>query len=191
MSDYDAHYRRGGFGYDKDVAMWRPWVQQHYVQEFDLKPGTKLLDVGCGDGFWAMLLDELGVDVTGVDVAEGGVEVARTRPVERAEFVVCDIAEPLPFPAGTFDVAFMRGLSLFHDADPHERAHQLGNVVSVVRPGGMLLVSINTTRTGTIPEGASAYHHRVSTLFAVLERFGQPARMARVGNYFQFAVTAT
>jgi SAM-dependent methyltransferase len=191
MSDYDAHYRQGGFDYDKDHTTWRNWVETHYVEEFDIKPCTKLLDVGCGDGFWAALFDYFDIEVDGIDSSPVGIEIAKRRHVDHAVFRVHDIAEPLPCPDGYFDMAFMRGLSLFHQADPMQHAHLLANVARAVKPGGMLLASLNTTLTGDIPEGAAAYHHRVSTIWAVLGTVARPVKMTNVGNYYQFAATVT
>ena len=39
------------------------------VQELHLVKGTKILDVGCGNGRHAIALHELGFDVTGIDLS--------------------------------------------------------------------------------------------------------------------------
>jgi 2-polyprenyl-3-methyl-5-hydroxy-6-metoxy-1,4-benzoquinol methylase len=42
-----------------------------------LKPGARVLDVGCGNGYTAGQFLHHGCDVTGIDLSESGIEVAR------------------------------------------------------------------------------------------------------------------
>jgi 2-polyprenyl-6-hydroxyphenyl methylase/3-demethylubiquinone-9 3-methyltransferase len=41
------------------------------------QPGTRLLDVGCGNGFWSQKFAELGYSVVGIDPSESGIREAR------------------------------------------------------------------------------------------------------------------
>ena len=43
------------------------------------KPGTRLVEVGCGTGRWAVWLAGQGYQVTGIDRSPGMLEVARTQ----------------------------------------------------------------------------------------------------------------
>jgi len=187
-SNYDALYQKGGFGYDAKVDTWRTWVKNHYIAEFGLKPGMCLLDVGCGDGFWAMLLAEHGIEVAGIDQAQSGIEVARHR-LPGARFVQANINEPLPFDPGSFDVAFMRGFSCLGSPaiDSDATVRQLTNVARMVRPGGMLLASTYTTLSGVQDAGSVWVNHRVSTIAAAIEKVADPFKMVRVDNYLQVA----
>ncbi len=175
-----------GNAYDGKVDTWRPWVQKNYVSEFGLKPGMRLLDVGCGDGFWAMLLAEHGLQVTGVDLADGALEAARLR-LPDATFVLADVKDPLPFDPESFDVAFLRGFSMFGlptiDGDAVDR--QLTNVAQVMRPGGVLLVSSYSTLSGVPSAGSMWVNHRVSTIVAAVEKVADPFKVVRAGNYVQ------
>jgi SAM-dependent methyltransferase len=187
---YDDFYRSGGFGYDKDIDRWRPWVAEHYVREFGLGPGTQLLDVGCGDGFWSMLLAENGIAVAGFDPSEGGIEIARER-VPDGDFVVAGVDGPLPWPTASFDVAFMRNLGTFCYANILERAAtELPNVTAVLRPGGLLLMSLHTRQTGEIEE-SKIINHKASVLTAAIETVANVMRMALVGNSLHIAARVT
>jgi SAM-dependent methyltransferase len=185
-SVYEVLYTKGGFGYDANVDTWRTWVEKHYVAEFDLKPGMRLLDVGCGDGFWAMLLAEQGMEVAGVDRAVAAIEVAQSRLPE-AEFVCSDIINPLPFEPESFDVAFMRGLSVFGVPEIADDAsdRQLANVARMVRPGGILLASTYTNLSGGPSEGSTWINYPVSTIVAAIEKVADPFKVIRAGNYLQ------
>lgn len=65
-------------------------------------PGTRLLDVGCGTGYFSQLASSQGAQVTGLDATPAFVAAARER-VPTATFVVGEMEE-LPFPDGAFDL---------------------------------------------------------------------------------------
>jgi SAM-dependent methyltransferase len=70
-----------------------------------------VLDIGTGTGVFAEAFARLGLFTVGVDPRADRLEVARNR-VKGARFVEAR-AESLPFPDGSFDLAFF-GLSLHH-----------------------------------------------------------------------------
>lgn len=51
-----------------------------FVAALDVPPGSRVLDLGCGDGTTALPLAELGADVLGIDIARNLVE---ERVIER------------------------------------------------------------------------------------------------------------
>jgi len=65
--------------------------------------GGKLLEIGCGTGHFSEHFASKGFEVTGVDISEPMVAVARQQNIRSGEFHVGD-AERLPFTDGTFDV---------------------------------------------------------------------------------------
>jgi SAM-dependent methyltransferase len=67
--------------------------------------GLKVLDAGCGNGWYAEHLVEHGATVTAVDASPGLVALTRARLGDRAEVLQVDLARPLDFAAdGTFDL---------------------------------------------------------------------------------------
>ena len=73
--DGDRRYGYGGYKYMP--GRWKP-VAEALIKTYELGPGSKVLDVGCGKGF---LLDELlllepELQVTGFDVSEHGLSCA-------------------------------------------------------------------------------------------------------------------
>ncbi len=57
----------------------------------ELKTGTRVLDVGCGNGFTAGEFLQQGCEVVGVDLASSGIELARkTYPDGRFELMAAD-----------------------------------------------------------------------------------------------------
>ena len=69
----------------------------------ELTPQTKLLDVGCGNGFFTYYFDKI-CDVHGVDYSERMLQI---NPVEKTSLMSAD---DLKFPDNSFDVAFCHAL---------------------------------------------------------------------------------
>jgi SAM-dependent methyltransferase len=93
-----------------------------------LGPGNgRLLDVGCGGGAHAVAAAELGWQVTGVDVSDDQLRLARARGVD----VVLAGAEDLPFADGTFDAA----LSMWTHTDIDRFGEAVAEVARVLRDG--------------------------------------------------------
>jgi SAM-dependent methyltransferase len=183
VEHYDRQYASGGFGYERQRETWGAWVAEHYIREFDLHPDERLLDVGCGDGFWTALFAEAGLAATGVDFSPAGIEAAR-RTNPGVEFVVGD-AENLPFPDESFDVVFCRAIShlsrhqLFTDAS----ARLVAGMARLLRPGGLILISFYTQRDG----GGTPEHawHRLSDLLKLIEPVADPFHVDVVAHYVQ------
>lgn len=103
-------------------------------------PGNPLhcLDVGCGPGFFSMLLAQLGHHVTAVDCSPGMLEKARENFHEmglEVSTVQADV-ERLPFSAESFDYVVSRDLTW---ALRHPRETYL-EWLRVLKPGGKLLI---------------------------------------------------
>jgi ubiquinone/menaquinone biosynthesis C-methylase UbiE len=66
--------------------------------------GLQVLDAGCGGGRTSSWLVEQGAEVVGLDASPELLRLARER-LPSTSFVLGDLAEPLPFEDGSFDVA--------------------------------------------------------------------------------------
>jgi SAM-dependent methyltransferase len=183
VEHYDRQYAGGGFGYERQRETWVAWVAQHYIREFDLRPDERLLDVGCGDGFWTALFAEAGLAATGVDLSPVGIETAR-RAHPGVEFVVGD-AENLPFPEESFNVVFCRAISHLsrHDLFTDASTRLVAGMARLLRPGGLILISFYTQRDG----GGTPEHawHRLSDLLKLVEPVADPFHVDVVGHYVQ------
>lgn len=89
----------GGYRYD---GRWVP-VARDIVVHFDLKPGNRVLDVGCAKGFLVKDLMAVcpGLQVYGLDISDYAIR--RCEPEARRRLVV-GTADRLPFRDGSFDV---------------------------------------------------------------------------------------
>src|SRR5256885_14665820 len=95
-------------------------------------PG-RCLDLGCGTGFHLATLHELDWEVTGVDLSEDQLRIARERSGDIAELLLADAAE-LPFEDGSFDLV----LSAFTHTDFEDFDAVIREAVRVLAPHGRL-----------------------------------------------------
>ena len=100
--------------------------------------GCRILDVGCGDGEFAVELKKRGAIVVGIDASAEMIDAAKGRSkLQNAsiDFQV-GMAEHIPFPAEQFDVVTAITILCFvDDATPVFR-----EIARVLRPGGRLVI---------------------------------------------------
>ena len=97
----------------------------------------RILDVGCGAGFFTVLLSKEGHQVTGIDLTPDMIKNARLLAEEEnadCQFQVMDAENP-DFPDETFDVIISRNLTW---TLPHV-SHAYKEWVRVLKKGGVLL----------------------------------------------------
>lgn len=75
---------------------------EFFLQTISSAVDVKLLDVGCGTGYFAKLASEKGFDVTGLDATPGFIEEAKKR-LPNGNFIVGEMEE-LPFADNIFEV---------------------------------------------------------------------------------------
>ncbi|XP_029297693.1 phosphoethanolamine methyltransferase isoform X2 [Cottoperca gobio] len=127
-----------GAGY---VSTGGPNTTKEFVDLLNLKPGQKVLDVGCGIGGGDFYMaNNFGVEVLGLDLSENMVNIALERAITEklpsVQFEVAD-ATKRTFPEGSFDVIYSRDTILHIDGKLNlfKRFH------SWLKPGGRLLIS--------------------------------------------------
>lgn len=93
-----------------------------------------VLDVACGTGDMAVSLVERGCTVTGVDISEEMLAIARQK-APMVTFMIAD-AEHLPFPDASFDaVTCAFGVRNFVHLE-----QGLNEILRVLKPGGQLVI---------------------------------------------------
>ncbi len=109
-----------------------PWVRQHIKHHFSEKP-CSILDVGCGAGFLTNSLALDGHNVSGIDLSDESLKVAREKDSTRSVAYQSGDAYALPFSEGSFDVVCAMDL-LEHVEDPQKVVTQAARIL---KPGGL------------------------------------------------------
>ena len=135
------------------------WMEEirKYLPENESENGRlKILDVGCGTGFFTILLAKQGHQVTGTDLTPD--MIANSRILGEEEHVTCDFqvmdAEHLGFSDESFDVVISRNLTWTLP----EAAQAYKEWIRVLKPGGLLLNfdanygATNFAETSGLPE---------------------------------------
>lgn len=176
---------------------WFEWV----AARLDLGEGSKVLDIGCGPGwFWATVAGALPekIELTLADSSAGMVKEASERCTALRHWQVTGVeadAVKLPFADASFDTVVAMHM-LYHVPDP---AVAIAEMHRVLKPGGRLVVTTNgagNTRElyalttafgadGTEPVAAAFGYEQATQLlgaqFGTVEQHEHPASL-RITN---------
>jgi SAM-dependent methyltransferase len=128
--------------------------------------GRRVLDLGCGTGFWLPVYAQDAAQVLGIEPDPGLLRVAADRVAGlRGVSVRAGSAEHLPLPDASVDVVHARFAYFF----PPGTDAGLAEVLRVLRPGGKLVVVDNDYRWGefAVLLGGSATRPPLLTAAAV------------------------
>jgi ubiquinone/menaquinone biosynthesis C-methylase UbiE len=120
------------FGAD---AAKRPLIEQAQI-----KPGFRVLDIGCGTGSLAVLIKRMHPEseVVGIDPDPAAISVAE-RKANRARLSIKfdrGFSDRLPYADASFDRVFSS--FMFHHLAADEKSATLGEIRRVLKPGGSL-----------------------------------------------------
>ena len=115
------------------LLLWRDELVKH----MEGKTNLRILDIGCGAGFFSIILSELGHTVMGIDITPNMIEESKLLAQSvgsTAQFAVMD-AENLDFDDNTFDIIVARNVTWNL---PHpDMAYK--EWLRVLKSGGMIL----------------------------------------------------
>ena len=145
----------------------RDALQTSVIEQADLKPGMRVLDVGCGTGTLAIGLKAAvgeGGYVSGIDASPEMIDVA-TKKVRKRGFDVdlrLGVAEDLPYEDAAFDR--VTSTLVFHHLPDDVKLASLLEICRVLVPESRLVVGDFAPGSGPLP-------HRV--LARIMGLFGQ------------------
>jgi ubiquinone/menaquinone biosynthesis C-methylase UbiE len=139
------------------------------IDEWQLSPSSRIIDVGCGAGFLTFDLARRGLQGVGIDGATSMIETCeaeagRAGISERWQYKQADV-EQIPYPDHSFDAAICCGVIEYLPED----GELLREVRRVLRPGGRFLLCV-TNKYG--------YSVRLYPLFQRMKRIPGMIRVA-------------
>lgn len=149
--DGPREYGYGGYRYD---GRWLP-IAEDIIAHYGLKPGMRILDVGCAKGFLVKDLLKAcpGIEAFGLDVSEYALKHCEPEVIGRLHL---GSAESLPFPDNSFDAVV--AINTLHNL-PRERCKvALAELQRV--SGGRAYVQVDSYRT---PEQQALFEDWVLT----------------------------
>jgi SAM-dependent methyltransferase len=136
----------------------------------------RILDLGCGTGTMLKYLSRYG-RAQGVDMDEGAVQFCHERGVHDVQ----QVGEmPLPFDDGTFDL--VTALDVVEHIEDDRAA--LRELHRIIRPGGMLMISVPAYRFLWGAQDEISHHKRRYTASEVRERTLEAGFKIRRLSYF-------
>jgi SAM-dependent methyltransferase len=132
----------GSRGFFDDLDQYHFEKLHHLLRLVDFNGwrGRAVLEVGCGAGVDLARFARGGALVTGVDLAESAIALARANFAQQGlsgDFRVAD-GEQLPFPDGTFDLVYAHGV-VQYTAHPRRLVDECRRVL---RPGGEAIFQV-------------------------------------------------
>ena len=134
--DGDRRYGYGGYKYVP--GRWKQ-VAQNLIDTYELKAGSRVLDVGCGKAFLLYEMQQIEPDLqlVGFDISAHGLSCAR--PDLRATLFRYRAQDAYPFGDKEFDLVI--SLGTFHNLRLFEFKTALGEVERVGKQGYIMLES--------------------------------------------------
>lgn len=161
-----------------------PWI----IREIALRMGlsAKILDVGCGGGLLTNPLAKAGFDVTGIDLSQSSLDVAKESDATQKVKYLHGNAYSLPFNAQSFDVVCAMDI-LEHVENPNLLIQEASRVL---KPGGLFFFhTFNRTPLSywTVIKGVEWFIRNTPSNMHVYSLFITPAEIKRycMANHLQ------
>lgn len=147
-NDIDVSSRRGEF-IDHSVE----WIRS----SFNIRPGSRIADFGCGPGLYASRLAKLGASVRGIDFSARSIEHARDEARQSGLSIEYINQNYLDFETeDRFEIILMI-MCDFCALSPSQRKVMLAKFNSFLVPGGSILLDVYSLNAFTQREETSSY----------------------------------
>ena len=110
----DYWEKRGESGFRPRYKIFSGWIEK----------GSRVLELGCGDGFFGRMLKEKNMDYTGCDISEKALKIAKERGLDVFK---CDLDDKIDFIDDSFDYVVMSEF-LEHIIDSEKILKEAGRI---------------------------------------------------------------
>ena len=177
---FDGDRRHGYGGFNYHPRFWQPVVPA-FQKHFDLKTGSKVLDVGCGKGFMLHDFAQLipGIQIAGIDISSYAIAnvVEAVKP-----YVKIADARTLPYKDKSFDLVI--SINTIHNLEKNELAKALREIERVSK--GKSFITVDAYRNEEEKEAMYAWNLTAKTIMHVDEWKAFFKEAGYTGDYFWF-----
>ena len=132
LADTELIYRQGLFGIP---SIFHPLVTNYYdAIENHIKPGMKVLELGCGTGQHSGKLIEVGANLTVLDISNLSLEICKKKH-NQIKDLVCANIEEMPMPDKSFDAIVSYGCLSYGEPNKVD-----SEIFRLLKHGGTLIV---------------------------------------------------
>ncbi|MBS4209828.1 class I SAM-dependent methyltransferase [Bacillus sp. FJAT-50079] len=95
---------KAAYWHQNSMNMWETGSRKEIIPFMTkyISAGSKIADIGCGDGYGSKLLHDHGYLVVGMDLSEEMIRIAKRQQKDHLTFQTADV-QNIPYDAGTFD----------------------------------------------------------------------------------------
>ncbi|MCF6158961.1 MAG: class I SAM-dependent methyltransferase [wastewater metagenome] len=124
--------------YDRRWSFYIAETIQETLKRLDIKPDSKLLDIGCGTGslLQAISLRYPSVCLVGIDLSREMLKAAHKKHIKKSHLITGQSQE-LPFRSNSFDTVV--SCNVFHYL--HKPQKCIREIIRILKPGGKIIIT--------------------------------------------------
>ena len=133
---FDGERKYGYGGYNYDPRFWTNVVKD-FVEHYQLKDGSKILDIGCGKGFmiYDFKLFNSSFKLSGIDISKYAIDNSMK---EIKDYLMVGNAKSLPFADNSFDLVI--SINTIHNLDLNDCSKSLSEIQRVTKKNSFITV---------------------------------------------------
>lgn len=130
---------------NRDKAHMIEYISTMYYIDRYLKPGDKILEVGCGTGIYSLNIARKGFDVTAFDISNRNLDILRSRISEDMTITTANMNATNLFtvPDNTYDITLLLG-PLYHLFSEQDINSAINEAKRVTKKDGLLYIAFLT-----------------------------------------------
>ena len=152
---YNKFYESNDFSYySKKISLK---LLKTICNSLSIQKGSKILDIGCGTGFYTDLFRQLGYNSVGIDISQTAIAKAKAKYLD-SNFTVED-ALNLSYDQNYFDIIFMFGCSIVNTDNLSKIDEVIKYLLEYVNDKGAIVLIGGTDFSGNRTEKSEWYNH--------------------------------